>query len=95
MIFLHFIPINLCPLEAFITSIFVSLPIQVNYMDIHSHQIVHIHPSSVLAREKPDALVYDEVVKTSRTYLRTCTAISPNWLPEANPMLFKRVDQPS
>ncbi|KAI3380849.1 hypothetical protein SNEBB_002371 [Seison nebaliae] len=49
------------------------------YMTIKDEQIVYIHPSSVLSH-KPDWVVYNEFVLTSKKYIRTVTEIRPNWL---------------
>ena len=40
---------------------------------------VLIHPSSSLAG-KAEWVVYNEFVLTKRNYIRTCTAIKPEWL---------------
>lgn len=40
------------------------------YKTITSRQIVQIHPSSVLFSSKPSCIIYNELVKTNKTYLR-------------------------
>ena len=51
-------------------------------------QQVSIHPSSVLANKKPKAIVFDEVVHTTRHYARTATVIDAKWLSELAPHFF-------
>ena len=46
-----------------------------------------IHPSTVLDR-KVDWVCYNEFVLTSRNYIRTVTAINPDWLFEVAPTYF-------
>lgn len=47
-----------------------------------------IHPSSVLHGRKPRCIVFDELLRTTRSYARNVTAVEPSWLPEAAPMYF-------
>ena len=53
-----------------------------------SSQTVSIHPSSVLHGRKPRCIVFDELLRTTRSYARNVTAVEPSWLPEAAPMYF-------
>ena len=46
-----------------------------------------IHPSTVLD-SKPDWVLYNEFVLTSRNYIRTVTSIRPEWLFEVAPAYF-------
>lgn len=46
-------------------------------------QSVLLHPSTVLGQES-DWVVYNEFVLTSKNYIRTITAIKPEWLLEIN-----------
>jgi len=46
-----------------------------------------IHPSTVIDR-KPDWVLYNEFVLTSRNYIRTVTIIQPEWLFEIAPAYF-------
>eukprot|EP00741_Cyanophora_paradoxa_P005875 tig00000113_g5693.t1 len=49
-----------------------------------------IHPSSFVCGAPPDFLVYREIIRTSRPYMRGVTAISPDWLPRlAGPTLVQ------
>ena len=46
-----------------------------------------IHPSTVLDN-KPQWVMYNDFVLTSRNYIRTVTQIQPEWLFEASPDYF-------
>ena len=47
-----------------------------------------IHPSSVLHGRKPRCIVFDELLRTTRSYARNVTVVEPSWLPEAAPVYF-------
>lgn len=46
-----------------------------------------IHPSTVIDN-KPDWVIYNEFVLTTRNYIRTVTKIDPEWLFEVAPEYF-------
>lgn len=48
---------------------------------------IEIHPGSVLFRENPDFIVAGEIVKTSRTYARSVSPLSADWLSDISPEL--------
>lgn len=50
-----------------------------NYVTVKDHQLVSLHPSTVLTH-KPEWAIYNEFVLTSRHYIRTVTDIRPDWL---------------
>ena len=60
---------------------------QGHYLTVKDHQVVTIHPSSVLDG-KPAWLIFDEFVATNRNYIRTCTVTRPEWLAEAAPHYY-------
>lgn len=67
-----------------------------NYMVVRDNQAVTIHPGS-LFEPRPAFLVYHELVLTSKNYIRTVSAIKPEWLLiEApnyfNPQLIKNIE---
>ena len=64
---------------------------QGHYLTIRDDQVVHLHPSTVLDR-KPTWVLYHEFVLTSRNYIRTCTAIEPEWLLEMAPHYYDLAD---
>ncbi|XP_029475809.1 probable ATP-dependent RNA helicase DHX37 isoform X2 [Rhinatrema bivittatum] len=42
---------------------------------------VFIHPSSVLFRQPPDFVVYQEIIETSKMYMKGVSAVEPEWIP--------------
>jgi len=65
------------------------LSIEGHYVAMDSGQHVHIHPSSVLFRRKPELLTYTEMVATNKTYIRGLTVVSEEWLTEHQPDYFR------
>lgn len=53
------------------------------------HDVV-IHPGSSLAGKKREALVFQELVFTSRPYARWCSAVQMDWIVDAAPGVLKR-----
>lgn len=49
------------------------------YLTVKDHQVVALHPSTVLDF-KPEWVLYHEFVLTSKNYIRTCTQVQPEWL---------------
>lgn len=62
-----------------------------DYQTVKQHRTVHIHPSSVLAKEEvlPGWLVYFELAFTSKEYMRQVAPIQPNWLIEIAPHFYQ------
>mmetsp|Transcript_38966 Transcript_38966/g.51007 ORF Transcript_38966/g.51007 Transcript_38966/m.51007 type:complete len:121 (+) Transcript_38966:914-1276(+) len=58
-----------------------------HYQTLKDDQVVMVHPSTVLDK-KVDWVCYNEFVLTSRNYIRTVTAIKPEWLFEVAPAYF-------
>lgn len=50
---------------------------------------VFIHPSSVLFSELPRYIIYQEIVHTSKYYMKGVIEINPEWLPAFAPTLCK------
>jgi len=49
---------------------------------------VFIHPSSVLYNgTPPEYIVFQEIVRTSKPWIRIVTVINPSWLPKLGPTL--------
>ncbi|KIJ54659.1 hypothetical protein M422DRAFT_73568 [Sphaerobolus stellatus SS14] len=60
----------------------------VPYRAIGVAEDVFVHPSSVLYHHNPpEYVVFHEIVKTSRPWIRTLTIINPAWLPTLAPTL--------
>lgn len=49
-----------------------------HYLTVKDNQIVQVHPSTVLDM-KPQWLLYNEFVLTSKNYIRTVTEVKPEW----------------
>ncbi|KAF9610914.1 hypothetical protein IFM89_025724 [Coptis chinensis] len=65
---------------------------QEGYRTLVKNQPVYIHPSCSLFQRQPDWLIYDELVRTTKEYMRECTAVDPKWLVELAPRFFKVAD---
>ncbi|QRW20054.1 Helicase associated domain (HA2) [Rhizoctonia solani] len=60
----------------------------VPYQAIGVKEDVFIHPSSVLfAGPPPDFVAFQDVVRTSRVWLKVVTRVNPSWLPTLGPSL--------
>jgi len=60
------------------------------YLTILQKQEVRIHPSSVLFNLKPAFVIFNEVMETSKRYMRHISVIDPTWLVEACPSNFDK-----
>ncbi|XP_024531456.1 probable pre-mRNA-splicing factor ATP-dependent RNA helicase DEAH5 [Selaginella moellendorffii] len=65
---------------------------QEGYRTIVENQPVYIHPSSALFQHQPDWVIYNELVMTTKEYMREITVIDPKWLVELAPRFFKAAD---
>uniref|UniRef100_A0A9J7ZJA5 RNA helicase n=1 Tax=Cyprinus carpio carpio TaxID=630221 RepID=A0A9J7ZJA5_CYPCA len=61
-----------------------------SYVALDTHQPVAIHPSSVLFQAKPACVVFNELLHTSRCYMRDLCLVDAEWLQEAAPEYFRR-----
>jgi ATP-dependent RNA helicase DHX8/PRP22 len=64
---------------------------QEGFKTVIDNHLVSIHPSSALYASPPTWVIYQELVMTSKEYIRDCTAIEPAWLVEAAPTFYKQV----
>ncbi|KAM5220346.1 putative ATP-dependent RNA helicase DHX35 isoform 1-T1 [Hipposideros larvatus] len=61
------------------------------YRTIRDDHELHIHPASVLYAEKPPRwVIYNEVIQTSKYYMRDVTAIESAWLLELAPHFYQQ-----
>ncbi|XP_039179611.1 probable ATP-dependent RNA helicase DHX35 isoform X3 [Crotalus tigris] len=61
------------------------------YRTIRDDHELYIHPTSVLYAEKPPRwVVYNEVIQTSKYYMRDVTAIKSAWLLELAPHFYQQ-----
>jgi len=68
---------------------------QEGYAKLSDGQVAYMHPSSALYSKKPEYLIYNEVVMTTKEYMRSVLAIDPKWLVELAPRYFQRADASS
>lgn len=60
------------------------------YKSLANGQTVYIHPSSCLFRSKPAYVIYNELIHTSKCYMRNLCVVDPEWLHAAAPEYFRR-----
>ncbi|XP_032901810.1 ATP-dependent RNA helicase DHX33 isoform X2 [Amblyraja radiata] len=68
----------------------VELQLDGTYLTLDSRQPVVIHPSSVLFHSRPPYMLYNELLHTSKCYMRDLCVVDPEWLYEAAPEYFRR-----
>ncbi|RKP07212.1 P-loop containing nucleoside triphosphate hydrolase protein [Thamnocephalis sphaerospora] len=61
------------------------------YRSVVGGQTVSIHPMSTLFGKRTEAIMYDELIFTTRQYARSVSAVRASWLPDAAPRYFDRV----
>jgi pre-mRNA-splicing factor ATP-dependent RNA helicase DHX16 len=79
--------------KAFLSGFFFQIACQQRaggeaYRTAKQSQSVFIHPSSTMHAQKPKWVVYNEIVLTSKEYMRNVTAIDPAWIAEIAPHYF-------
>ncbi|OQR80806.1 pre-mRNA-splicing factor ATP-dependent RNA helicase PRP43 [Achlya hypogyna] len=57
------------------------------YLTVKDNQVVHLHPSCVLD-DKPEWVLYNEFVLTSKNYIRLNTRVKGEWLVELAPHYY-------
>jgi len=58
-----------------------------HYLTIKDNQVVQLHPSTCLGH-KPEWVIYNEFVLTTKNYIRTCTDVKPEWLVKIAPSYY-------
>lgn len=58
-----------------------------HYLTIKDNQTVQLHPSTCLDH-KPEWVLYNEFVLTTKNYIRTVTDIKPDWLLKIAPQYY-------
>ena len=58
-----------------------------NYLTLKDNQVVTLHPSVALDK-KPEWVLYNEFVLTTKNYIRTVVEVSGEWLFEIAPNYF-------
>lgn len=58
-----------------------------HYLTAKDNQVVQLHPSTCLDH-KPEWVLYNEFVLTTKNYIRTCSDIKPEWLLKTAPQYY-------
>lgn len=58
-----------------------------HYLTVKDNQVVALHPSTCID-SKPEWVLYNEFVLTSKNYIRTVTEVAPEWLLEVAPHYY-------
>eukprot|EP00928_Gymnodinium_smaydae_P072633 TRINITY_DN55969_c0_g1_i1.p1 TRINITY_DN55969_c0_g1~~TRINITY_DN55969_c0_g1_i1.p1 ORF type:complete len:723 (-),score=146.68 TRINITY_DN55969_c0_g1_i1:118-2286(-) len=64
-----------------------------HYLTIRDNQVVALHPSTNI-QHKPEWVVYNEFVLTSKNFVRTVTQVRGEWLLELAPQYYNIADLP-
>ncbi|KAJ1433083.1 P-loop containing nucleoside triphosphate hydrolase [Sesbania bispinosa] len=76
-----------CLVASFFLNAAVKQP-EGTYRALASGQVVQIHPSSVLFRQKPECIIFNELVQTNNKYVRNLTRVDYLWLTELAPQYY-------
>ena len=63
------------------------------YLALASRQKVAIHPSSALFSRRVACVLFNELLYTTKLYMRDLTQIDAEWLPELAPQSFQAVEK--
>ncbi|CAJ0889753.1 20969_t:CDS:10 [Entrophospora sp. SA101] len=58
-----------------------------HYLTVKDNQVVQLHPSSTLGH-KPEWVIYNEFVLTTKNYIRTVTEVKAEWLLDIAPQYY-------
>mgnify|MGYP003886253705 CR=1 FL=1 len=77
---------DMCPM-------YLSARTRARFKTMAGGQLVNIHPTSVMFGRSPlpECIVFNELVVTSKSYMRAVSAAELSWLPELAPHCFKVV----
>ncbi|CAK8675524.1 unnamed protein product [Clavelina lepadiformis] len=64
-----------------------------HYLTVKDNQVVQLHPSTCLDH-KPEWVLYNEFVLTTKNYIRTCTDVKPEWLVKVAPQYYNMSNFP-
>ena len=78
-------------LRGFFMNVAMALPTKNQYMTVKDNVKAILFPSTFLNR-RPQFVVFNELVLTSNTYIRTVTAVSDDWLLESCASYFELDD---
>ncbi|KAK2146555.1 hypothetical protein LSH36_600g01084 [Paralvinella palmiformis] len=60
------------------------------YVTVSSRKPVSIHPSSSIFQCKPAYVIYNELIQTSKCYMRDLSVVDADWLYDVAPSYFRR-----
>lgn len=81
------VPVRKCLIAGLFLHASQKLP-DGTYQCLANKQISSIHPSSVCFHRKPNYILFSELLRTSRQYLRQITPIEPQWLADIVPGFY-------
>ena len=61
-----------------------------HYVSLDSKQKAYIHPSSVLFKNKPELVVFTELLVTQKSYMKALSLVDATWLTNAQPAYFRQ-----
>ena len=61
-----------------------------HYVSLDSKQKAYIHPSSVLFKNKPELVVFTELLVTQKSYMKALSLVDAIWLTNAQPAYFRQ-----
>lgn len=65
-----------------------------HYLTVKDNQVVQLHPSTCLDH-KPEWVLYNEFVLTTKNYIRTCTDVKAEWLVRTAPQYYDMSNFPN
>ena len=65
---------------------------QEGYLTLVDQNPVYIHPSSAVFNKNPEWVIYNELVLTTKEYMRNIMVIDAKWLIELAPAFYKKAD---
>ncbi|KAK6931345.1 Helicase, C-terminal [Dillenia turbinata] len=83
----HALDIHRCLAASFFLHAALKQP-NGTYRALSNGQVVQIHPSSVLHGKNPECIIFNELVRTNKNFIRNITRIDPLWLPELAPQCY-------
>lgn len=77
-----------CLLAGFFANAAVLQPDGRTYKTVAADLLVTLHPSSVLFSRPPPCVFFNELIRTSKLYMRDVCAVEPDWLVAVAPHYF-------
>lgn len=82
----YYLNIRKCMVQGFFMQV-AHLERTGHYLTVKDNQVVDLHPSTGLD-DKPEWVLYNEFVLTTKNYIRTCISIKGEWLTEIAPHYY-------